>query len=97
MGGGHNFALKFVGPGGSQGLEGAGLDDPQQPAVVLTRDGFGNPANNGVRNAVVLDDALYFGTSSYTNLPPPEGQAGWELFSVRRDEVIGSEKEGDRE
>jgi hypothetical protein len=46
---------------------------------------------------VVLDDALYFGTSSYTNLPPPEGQAGWELFSIRRDEVIGSEKEGDRE
>jgi hypothetical protein len=73
------------------------LDDPQQPAAVLTRDGFGNPANNGVRNALVLDDALYFGTSSYTNLPPPEGQAGWELINIRRDEVVGSEKEGDRE
>jgi len=60
------------------------MDDPQQPAVALTRDGFGNPANNGVRNAVVLGDKLYLGSSTFTNLPPPQGQAGWELFTLQR-------------
>lgn len=73
------------------------LDDPQKPAVVITRDGFGNPANNGVRNALVLNDALYIGTSTYTNLPPPQGQAGWELFTLRYDESTGRAKESDHE
>ena len=71
------------------------MDDPEQPAAVITRDGFGNPANNGVRNALVMGDTLYFGSSSFTNLPPPQGHAGWELFRLKRaaDPAIGGDHE----
>lgn len=58
------------------------FDDPQRPPLVLTRDGFGNPANNGIRNAIVMGDELFLGGSTYSNLDTAAGEAGWELFRI---------------
>ncbi|MCP5067427.1 MAG: hypothetical protein GY946_12760 [bacterium] len=60
------------------------FDTPDRPPVVVTMDGFGNPANNGVRNAIVMGDELFIGSSTYSNLDTAEGSAGWELFRIRR-------------
>ena len=46
----------------------------------MTLDGFGNPANTGVRNAMVVGDDLYIGSSTYSNIDAKQG--GWELFKL---------------
>ncbi len=48
--------------------------------MAVTLDGFGNPANNGVRNAMVVGDDLYIGSSTYSNIDAKQG--GWELFKL---------------
>ncbi|MEH6593338.1 MAG: hypothetical protein V7746_23920 [Halioglobus sp.] len=50
------------------------------PARVLTSNGFGNPCANGVRNVEVLNDRIYFATSSWCNL---SDQAGFEIYEYR--------------
>ena len=57
------------------------FDDSVNPAVAVTRNGFANPASNGVRNAFVVNSDLYIGTSSYSNLDVEQG--GWELLKLR--------------
>ena len=42
-------------------------------ARVLTKNGFGNPCANGVRNAEVLNDRIFFATSSWCNLSDAAG------------------------
>lgn len=56
------------------------FDSTDRPAVAVTLDGFGNPANNGVRNAMVVGDDLYIGSSTYSNIDAEQG--GWELFKL---------------
>jgi hypothetical protein len=53
-----------------------------RPARVLTSNGFGNPCANGVRNVEVLNDRIYFATSSWCNL---SDQAGFEIYEYRED------------
>jgi hypothetical protein len=48
-----------------------------EPARVLTSNGFGNPCANGVRNVEVLNERIYFATSSWCNL---SDQAGFEIY-----------------
>jgi len=56
------------------------LDPSTGRASALTRDGFGNPASTGVRNMIVLDQDLYLGTSSHSNLDDRQG--GWEILRL---------------
>lgn len=70
-------------PPGQPGYDLFRFDSKDRPAVAVTRDGFGNPASNGLRNAQVLGDALYLGTSSFTNLAGEAGQPGWELLQLK--------------
>jgi hypothetical protein len=46
-------------------------------ARVLTNRGFGNPCANGVRNAEVLNDRIFFATSTWCNL---SDRAGLEFY-----------------
>jgi hypothetical protein len=46
-------------------------------ARVLTKNGFGNPCANGVRNAEVLNDRIFFATSTWCNL---SDRAGLEFY-----------------
>jgi hypothetical protein len=46
-------------------------------ARVLTDRGFGNPCANGVRNAEVLNDRIFFATSTWCNL---SDRAGLEFY-----------------
>ncbi len=46
-------------------------------ARVLTQKGFGNPCANGVRNAEVLNDRIFFATSTWCNL---SDRAGLEFY-----------------
>ena len=50
------------------------------PARSLTTVGFGNPCANGVRNANVLNDRIYFATSTWCNL---SDRAGLEFYEYR--------------
>jgi hypothetical protein len=49
----------------------------EEPARVLTKVGFGNPCANGVRNVNVLNDRIYFATSTWCNL---SNRAGLEFY-----------------
>jgi hypothetical protein len=64
------------------------FDAADKPAVTVTKDGFGNPTNNGVRNAIVIDGALYLGSSTFSNLDNDHGRAGWELFKLTKDAAV---------
>lgn len=67
---------KEFGPGGDLVVfEGNGA------ARVLTNNGFGNPCANGVRNVEVLNNRIYFATSSWCNL---SDRAGFEIYEYRR-------------
>jgi len=61
---------------------------PDKPAILVTKDGFGNLANFGIRSMVSTPEALYMGTANPMNLMTdpkddlPEG--GWELLKVYR-------------
>jgi len=68
---------------GQPGFDLFRFDSKDRPAVAVTRDGFGNPASNGLRNALVLGDTLYLGTSSFTNLAGGTGRPGWELLQLK--------------
>jgi len=67
-------------------------DEAGQPVapVNLTRDGFGNPWNFGVRTMIATDDGVYIGTSNASNLLTeprypaldPLNGGGWELIHV---------------
>jgi hypothetical protein len=46
-------------------------------ARVLTQKGFGNPCANGVRNAEVPNDRIFFATSTWCNL---SDRAGLEFY-----------------
>jgi hypothetical protein len=68
---------KEFGPGGDLVVfEGNGA------ARVLTNNGFGNPCANGVRNVEVLNNRIYFATSSWCNL---SDRAGFEIYEYRRE------------
>ena len=49
----------------------------EKPARILTKAGFGNPCANGVRNVNVLNDRIYFATSTWCNL---SDRAGLEFY-----------------
>jgi hypothetical protein len=46
-------------------------------ARILTKTGFGNPCANGIRNAEVLNDRIFFATSTWCNLSE---RAGMEIY-----------------
>jgi hypothetical protein len=50
-------------------------------ARVLTKNGFGNPCANGVRNVEVLNDRIFFATSTWCNL---SDRAGLEFYEYER-------------
>ena len=47
------------------------------PARFLTKKGFGNPCANGIRNVEVLNDRIFFATSTWCNL---SDRAGLEFY-----------------
>jgi hypothetical protein len=51
-------------------------------ARALTNKGFGNPCSNGVRNAEVLGDRIFFATSTWCNL---SDRAGLEFYEYLPD------------
>ena len=51
-------------------------------ARVLTKKGFGNPCANGVRNVEVLNDRIFFATSTWCNL---SDRAGLEFYEYRKE------------
>ncbi len=66
----------FVPGGDLVVFEGAG------EARVLTKKGFGNPCANGVRNVEVVNDRIFFATSTWCNL---SDRAGLEFYEYRRE------------
>ncbi len=61
------------------------FDAGDRPASVVTLDGFGNDSNNGIRNAIVMNQSLYIGSSSYSNVDGVNG--GWELFKLTQEKM----------
>ncbi len=55
------------------------FENTHSPAKIVTLTGFGNAANNGVRNAAIVDGKLYIGTSTYSNLG---NSAGLEFYEI---------------
>ena len=51
-------------------------------ARILTKQGFGNPCANGVRNVEVLNDRIFFATSTWCNL---SDRAGLEFYEYRQE------------
>jgi hypothetical protein len=51
-------------------------------ARVLTKKGFGNPCANGVRNVEVLNDRIFFATSTWCNL---SDRAGLEFYEYKQE------------
>jgi hypothetical protein len=52
----------------------------------LTKKGFGNPCANGVRNAEVLNDRIFFATSTWCNLSERAGLEFYEYAAERDDQ-----------
>ncbi len=52
------------------------------PARILTKNGFGNPCANGVRNVEVVNDRIFFATSTWCNL---SDRAGLEFYEYRQE------------
>lgn len=50
------------------------------PPRILTSKGFGNPCSNGIRNAEVLKDRVFFATSSWCNLSELAGSEFYEYI-----------------
>lgn len=55
------------------------MDSPDSPARIVTINGFGNKWNNGVRNAAVVGNKFFAGTSTYSVLSP---DGGLEFYQV---------------
>ncbi|MBE9540498.1 MAG: hypothetical protein IMF06_15555 [Proteobacteria bacterium] len=70
------MAADFVPGGDLVVFEGDG------PARVLTSKGFGNSCANGVRNVEVLNDRIFFATSTWCNL---SDRAGLEFYEYKRE------------
>ena len=51
-------------------------------ARVLTKKGFGNPCANGVRNVEVVNDRIFFATSTWCNL---SDRAGLEFYEYKKE------------
>ena len=51
-------------------------------ARVLTKNGFGNPCANGVRNVEVVNDRIFFATSTWCNL---SDRAGFEFYEYKKE------------
>jgi hypothetical protein len=70
------------------------FDDHVNPAVAVTRNGFGNQLIHGFRNMVATKHGLFFGSANSANLLPDEADAanlneavdlprgGWELYKL---------------
>ena len=56
------------------------MDSTERPVQAVTIDGFANRSSNGIRNAIVVENSLYLGTSTYSNLDLQNG--GWELYRL---------------
>ena len=54
----------------------------ESKARVLTKIGFGNPCANGVRNVEVVNDRIFFATSSWCNL---SDRAGLEFYEYKQE------------
>ena len=65
------------------------------PARVLTKKGFGNPCANGVRNAEVLNDRIFFATSTWCNLSERAGLEFYE-YAAERDDQRPAKQESPR-
>ena len=67
-------------------------------ARILTKKGFGNPCANGVRNVEVLNDRIFFATSTWCNLSDLAGLEFYEYIPALDDQdensPIGSSMSG---
>jgi len=54
-------------------------------ARILTKNGFGNPCANGVRNVEVLNDRIFFATSTWCNLSDLAGLEFYEYIPALDD------------
>lgn len=78
-----NMGDDFVPGGDLVVFEGEGA------ARVLTKNGFGNPCANGVRNVEVVSDRIFFATSTWCNL---SDRAGFEFYEYK--EGLDNKKPG---
>lgn len=58
--------------------------DSKGKPETLTNNGFGNPCVNGIRNAEVVNERIYFATSTWCNL---SDKAGLEFYEFKPDLV----------
>ncbi|MEE1981467.1 hypothetical protein [Shewanella xiamenensis] len=79
----YEWAMKQPGAANKSGADLIVFEDLDNPAKVITYNGFGNSGNNGIRNASIIDGELYFGTSTYSNLG---SNSGFEFYKVTEEQ-----------
>jgi hypothetical protein len=74
-------------PGETADRRGANLwafGDHANPASLISDNGLTTPLNEGIRNMIVVDDALYLGMTNSANISP---DGGWELVRAKPEVV----------